>query len=54
MAEGEARNAKLLAEAATVDAPPVVSPQVTELQERINALVLERDALRAGHPGHVQ
>ena len=46
VAEGEARYAKLLAEAATVDTP-VVSPQVTELQERINVLVLERDALRA-------
>ena len=45
--EGEARYAKLLAEAAIVDVPPVVSPQVTELQEQINALVLERDALRA-------
>ena len=45
--EGEARYAKLLAEAAIVDVPPVVSPQVTELQDRINALVLERDALRA-------
>ena len=40
--EGEARYAKLLAVAAIVDALPVVSPQVTELQERINALVLER------------
>ena len=39
----QARYAKLLAEAAIVDVPPVVS----ELQERINALVLERDALRA-------
>ena len=59
VAEGEARYAKLLAEAAIVDAPPVVSPQVTELQERINALVLERDALRAapvirGIPKEVQ
>ena len=27
--EGEAKYAKLLAEAATVDVPPVVSPQVT-------------------------
>ena len=44
---GEARYAKLLAEAVTVDTPPVVSPQLTELQERIKALVLERDALRA-------
>ena len=59
VAEGEARYAKLLVEAATVDAPPVVSPQVTELQERVNALVLERDALRAapvirGIPKEVQ
>ena len=47
VAEDEARCAKILAEAATVDATPVVSPQVTKLQEWINALVLERDALRA-------
>ena len=42
VAEGDERYAQLLAEAA-----PVVSLQVTELQEWIKALLLERNTLRA-------
>ena len=47
--EGEERLAKLVAEAANIQSPPVVAPQVSELQARIDALVVERDALRSGH-----
>ena len=45
--EGEARLAKLVAEAEKIQAPPVVPPQVSELQARIDVLVSERDALRS-------
>ena len=45
--EGEARLAKLVAEAANIQALPVVPPQVSELQARVGVLVSERDALRS-------
>ena len=51
--DGEERLAKLVAEAANIQSPPVVVPQVSELQARIDALVVERDALRSGHGIHV-
>ena len=43
-AGGRARHAKLVPEAANIQALPV-PPQVSELQARINVLVSERDAL---------
>ena len=36
-----------MAEATNIQSPPVVSPQVSELQARINALVVEPDELRS-------
>ena len=47
--EGEERLAKLVAKAANIQSHPVVAPQVSELQARIDALVVERDALRSAH-----
>ena len=37
--DGEERLAKLVAEAANIQSPPVVAPQVLELQARIDALL---------------
>ena len=42
--EGEER---LATEAANIQSPPVVAPQVSELQARIDPLFVERDALRS-------
>ena len=49
--EGEERLAKLVVEAANIQSPPVVTPQVSELQARIDALVVARRiAFRSSNP----